>query len=397
MLNRFTLNGKTIFNPAIVTRAALALVALVALAVPSGALAASQGGAVVFSKVVTKTVKEVVKDKEGNPVKDKDGKEEVKETKTVEGGLFAVRDGHLNQLTEDPTDTEPAFSPDGRAIAYVRGGDVFSVRADGSGLRRLTSGPELDSAPTVSPDGKTVVFERRSAADAPGDLYSVRLLGGSQRALTTTPEDDHEASFSTDGRLVVFVRSAAEAGGGTADDIYSMRASGARQARLTKTGRIDEFDPRYFAGGIAFSRGEAGEAPSAYADIYTMRGNGTKVRALVAGAGSAYVEDVTSNGRTLLFRRDQGLWIKKIGPTRARKLSQLPDGSQTNAVFSSDGKRVAAFIEVDGREQLSSINVDNGSANELAEGFNPSEASETPTGGTTSTIGPVMTWQPTRG
>ena len=29
----------------------------------------------------------------------------------AKGGLFAVRDGHLNQLTEDPTDTEPAFSP----------------------------------------------------------------------------------------------------------------------------------------------------------------------------------------------------------------------------------------------------------------------------------------------
>ena len=37
---------------------------------------------------------------------------------TVKGGLFAVKDGRLNQLTEDPTDTEPSFSPDGRAIAF---------------------------------------------------------------------------------------------------------------------------------------------------------------------------------------------------------------------------------------------------------------------------------------
>ena len=54
----------------------------------------------------------------------------------VEGGLYAVTDGHLNQLTEDPTDTEPAFSPDGRGIAFVRGGDIYAVRADGSGQRR---------------------------------------------------------------------------------------------------------------------------------------------------------------------------------------------------------------------------------------------------------------------
>ena len=372
----------------------LALVAFLALAVPSGAAAAgSHGGAVVFSKVITKTTKEVVKDKEGKPVKDKDGKDEIKETTTTEGGLFAVREGRLNQLTEDPTDTEPAFSPDGRAIAYVRGGDVFSVRADGSGLRQLTSGSALDAAPVVSPDGKFVVLERRASEGAPADLYRVRALGGDLRVLTSAPQDDHEASFSTDGRAIVFVRSAGQANGTTADDIYSMRPSGARQARLTKTRRIDEFSPRFFAGGILFSRGESGDTPSAYADVYTMRSNGKKVKELVAGAGSAYVEDVTPQGRTLLFRRDQGLWIKQIGPTKARKLTQLPDGSETNAVFSSDGKRVAAFIEADERAQLSSISVHNGSARRLAEGIVPSETSET--GGTVTTIGPVITWQPT--
>ena len=145
------------------------------------------------------------------------------------------------------------------------------------------------------------------------------------------------------------MRSVAETGGGTADDLYSVRPSGAALARLTRTGRIDEFDPRYFAGGILFSRGESGEEASAYADIYTMRRNGRKARSLVAGAGSAYVEDVTPDGHLLLFRRDQGLWVKRIGPGKARKLSDLPDGSQTNAVFSSDGAQVAAFIEAEGR------------------------------------------------
>ena len=113
------------------------LLALLALAVPTTAAAAPSTGAVVFSKATT--VEGVAK-----------------------GGLFAVRDGRLNQLTEDPTDTEPAFAADGRTIAFVRAGDLYSVRPDGSGQRRLTSGPELDSAPIVSPDGRTVVFERRA-------------------------------------------------------------------------------------------------------------------------------------------------------------------------------------------------------------------------------------------
>jgi dipeptidyl aminopeptidase/acylaminoacyl peptidase len=364
-----------------------AILAVIALALPAVAAAAPKTGAVVFSKSVTKVTKEVVKDKEGKPVKDKDGKDEIKETTTVEGGLFAVRDGHLNQLSEDPTDTEPAFSPDGRTIAFVRGGDLYSVRPDGSGQRHLTSGAELDSAPVVSPNGRYLVFERRTSAVAAADLYTVRVLGGGLHRVTNSAEDDHDAVFSPDGKAIAFVRSSA-----ASDDIYSVRPSGARLARLTKTGRLDEFAPRYFAGGILYSRGDNSEGPSAYADVFTMRSNGTKVRPLVKGVGSAYVEDVSSDGHLLLFRRDQGLWVKRIGPGKARKLSQLPDGSETNAVFSSDGKRVAAFIEAEGREQLSSIDVRSGSTSRLAEGFVPSETSET--GGVTTTLGPVIAWQP---
>lgn len=374
----------------------LAVVAIAALVVPSAVASAagSHGGAVVFSRAITKTEKVVVKDAEGNPVKDEEGNEKTEDKITVEGGLFAVKDGRLNQLTEDPTDTEPAFSPDGRAIAFVRAGDVFSVRADGSGLRRLTSGSELDSAPLVAPNGKFVVYERRATEGAPADLYSVSMLGGAARQLTRDADDDHDASFSPDGKAVVYVRSVAETGGGTADDLYSMRPTGARQARLTRTARIDEFEPRYFAGGIVFSRGESTPGPSAYADVYTAKRNGKRAKPQIAGAGSAYVEDVTRDGHTVLFRRDQGLWVKRIGDGRARKISELPDNSETNAVFSSDGKKVAAFSQVDGRIQLSSIDVASGDDRQLAAGFEPEEPSGN--GGQVTTIGPVITWQPVR-
>ena len=173
----------------------------------------------------------------------------------------------------------------------------------------------------------------------------------------TSASDEHEASFSPDGKTIVFVRSIAETGGGFADDIYSVRPSGAGLARLSKTGHIDEFSPRYFKGGIVFSRGQSGEGPGAYADIFTMRRNGTKVKVLVAGAGSSFVEDVAPEAQMLLFRRDQGLWVKKIGPGRAHKLSEVADNSATNSVFSSDGRKVAAFIATDEAETLSAIDV----------------------------------------
>jgi dipeptidyl aminopeptidase/acylaminoacyl peptidase len=339
----------------------ISILALLSLAVSASAAQAASPRAVVYSKSTTV---------EG-------------ETK---GGLFAVKAGHLNQITEDPTDTEPVFSPDGRTIAFARDGDLYSVRPDGSGQRKLTSGPGFDSAPLVSPDGRRVVFERRAAAGAPADLYTVRTLGGGLHALTSGADDDHQVDYSPDGRAIVFVRGSGGAPNAQ-EDLYSIRPSGAGLARLTRTGGVDEFKPRYFAGGILFSRGESTEGPAAYADVYTTRRNGTRVKPLVAGVGSAYVEDVAPNGRTVLFRRDQGLWSKPIGPGRARKLCQLPDGSETNGVFSSDGRRVAAFVGAEEQQSLVAIDVATRRQTELAEGFEASEKDGT-------VIGPVIAWQP---
>jgi dipeptidyl aminopeptidase/acylaminoacyl peptidase len=340
----------------------ISLIALVSLVLPATAAAAPSTGAVVFSKATTV-----------------DG--------VAKGGLFAVRDGRLNQLTEDPADTEPAFAADGRTIAFARDGDLYSVRPDGSGQRRLTSGPEVDSTPIVSPDGRSVVFERRTAAGTAADLYRVGAKGGGVHALTSGAADDHDAEFSGDGRAIVFVRGVAVSATNSAEDLFSIRPSGAGLARLTRTAGSDEFEPRYFAGGIVFSRGESTPGPAAFADIYTMRANGTNVKPQVRGVGSAYVEDVGGKGRMLLFRRDQGLWAKRIGPAAARKLAQLPDGSETNGVFSSDGKKVAAFLAVEERQQLVSIDVATRRQSNLAEGFEVDSKDGT-------VIGPVIAWQP---
>lgn len=341
-----------------------ALLVLFALAVPATASAASsRTGAVVFSRA----------SEEGSVLK---------------GGLYAAKEGHLNQLTEDPADSEPDFSADGRRIAFVRSGDVWAMRADGTGQHKLTSGSEVDSRPQFSPDGHYVVFERRAVTEgSPRDLYRVNL-GGSAYALVSGAYDEHEASFSPDGRAIVFVRSIAETGGGFADDVFSVRPSGAGLARLTSSGHIDEFSPRYFKGGIVFSRGQSGEGSGAYADIFTMRRSGSNVRVQVAGAGSSFVEDVAPGAQLLLFRRDQGLWVKKIGPGRAHKLSEVADGSSTNSVFSSDGRRVAAFVATEEAETLSAVDVASRRSAELAEGFSLES------GSVATSIGPVITWQP---
>jgi tricorn protease-like protein len=255
----------------------------------------------------------------------------------------------------------------------------------------LTSGPEVDARPQLAPNGRYLVFERRVAGtERPRDLYTVRLDGSGLRELVGFVEDLHEATFSPDGRSIAFVRSMPRHDGGFSDDVYSVRPSGEGLKRLTLTYRVDEFSPRYFRGGIVYSRGQSEEGPGAYADVYTMRRNGLKPRPLIRGAGSAFVEDVAPNGKVVLFRRDQGLWVKPIGAGRAQKLSEVADNSATNSVFSSDGRKVAAFVATEDAETLSAIDVASRRSAELAEGFTLES------GSVASSIGPVIAWQPVR-
>ena len=50
--------------------------------------------------------------------------------------------------------TEPSFSPDRKEIAFVSGGDIWSVPAEGGIARLLVSHPATESKPLFSPEGK---------------------------------------------------------------------------------------------------------------------------------------------------------------------------------------------------------------------------------------------------
>ena len=153
----------------------LMLLTISALALPAAvSAAAGSGGALVFSRVLT-TAQGTSGEGTSTP-----------KAAELEGGLFAARNGGLNQLTENPADTQPDFSSDGRLIAFARDGDIWAMRPDGSGQHPLTSGPEVDAGPQFAPNGHYVVFERRAAAGEPRDLYTVDIAAEGLHALTST-------------------------------------------------------------------------------------------------------------------------------------------------------------------------------------------------------------------
>ncbi len=101
--------------------------------------------------------------------------------------------------------TTPSWSPDGREIAFVGPGLKMSVaRADGSGVRKLTSGLDRQVSPAWSPDGDRIAFI--SDRGDSFDVWSIRPDGTGTQRLTDHPEDETLPTWSPDGNRIAFIR-----------------------------------------------------------------------------------------------------------------------------------------------------------------------------------------------
>jgi Tol biopolymer transport system component len=93
------------------------------------------------------------------------------------------------------SDADPAWSPDGTMIAFRRRGandnfDVYLMRADGSGVRPIATGPAREEKPAWSPDGNQVmIISNRDTSGQPAATYDVYVFdvdGGAPRPLGLT-------------------------------------------------------------------------------------------------------------------------------------------------------------------------------------------------------------------
>ena len=82
------------------------------------------------------------------------------------GDVWVSRGATETKLTTGGGWSRPRFSPDGRAIALLRAGRLWTMKADGTAKRRLTT--RAASGPSWSPDGRTIAFASLSCSGGPG-------------------------------------------------------------------------------------------------------------------------------------------------------------------------------------------------------------------------------------
>ena len=129
--------------------------------------------------------------------------------------------------------TFPDFSPNGRllvfagtATASASNDDVYVIGADGSGVTQLTSGAGNNDYPAYSPDGRRIAF----VSDRTGveQVWVMNADGTGNRQLTSGPGNDFGAAWSPDGRQIAFVR---DVGRGDRS-VWVMDADGSNAHRL---------------------------------------------------------------------------------------------------------------------------------------------------------------------
>ncbi len=168
------------------------------------------------------------------------------------GHLFVrvLGEGRPLQLTDgDGADASPAWAPDGRSVAFVRceaeGCGLFAIPALGGEARRLTDAPAFPWGLAFAPDGQTLAFVTRDTSGAPARLAQLDLATGTHRPLTDPPPTsggDIDPVFAPDGRTILFRRRT----GGGGEDLYRLALPDGSPERLTH-------DDRSLAG-TAFSR-----------------------------------------------------------------------------------------------------------------------------------------------
>lgn len=208
---------------------------------------------------------------------------------------------------------EPAWSPDGSTVAFNsvsgHGVNLFTVKANGSGLSELPLAVgEFNGDPAYSPDGTQISFDQDTGSVAPKvhGIFIVNADGTNAHRLTRSPATkeafDTESQWSPDGTRIAFTR--VKRIGRAAIFVIGVHGHGLK--RLTPW-KLDAATPDWSPDGrtIIFNT-HFDPGPGQSANLYSMRPDGSGRRALThhhRGRAHAFRPCWSPDGTKILFSR----------------------------------------------------------------------------------------------
>src|SRR4051812_23807983 len=259
-----------------------------------------------------------------------------------------------NPQTTDglPYFTEPAISPDLSEIAFVSGGDIWTVAAAGGDAHLLVSHPANEARPLYSPDGKRLAFI--SARTGNGDIYVLTLDSGDLKRLTFDDSNDQLDAWSADGKWIYFSSSSRDISG--MSDIFRVNVDGGTPMQVS----ADRYTAEYFAApspdgktialsGHGFGFGQwwrKGHSHIDESEIWLLHPGATPSYDKISEGGAKEMWPMWSkDGRSVYYMSDrsgaENLWIAEPG-RKPKALTNFTNGRVLWPSISSDG-RVIVF------------------------------------------------------
>jgi Tol biopolymer transport system component len=219
----------------------------------------------------------------------------------------------------------PDWSPSGRRIAFAleRGNTshIMVMRADGRNLRDLTRSG-FETQPAFTPDGRHLVFECNCA---PQGIFMMSDDGLDRHRLTTHEfphEPDSDPNVSPDARTVTFVRPQVA---GRLQGLYAVDLSGAHVRQLVPSQRDVAVKHDWAPDGrhllvTVDADYPAGRSPN----VATVRRDGSHLRLLThfkGGAFGAFGGSYSPDGRWVVLR------VENVAKRSYRLLKMHPDGT----------------------------------------------------------------------
>ncbi len=257
-----------------------------------------------------------------------------------------------------------AISPDSRnmmafSITPLDGdNEIFTVNADGSGIRQLTDHPERDCAPAWSPDAKKIAFYVHYDETHTWSVFVMDADGSNIKRLTDKKGvRDQSPSWSPDGKQIVFGRKTF-----VSSEIWKMNSDG---SDLMKYDFVIGGGPEWSPDGtqIVFHSSRNGKS-----EIYVMDTDGSNKRKLTSNDSDEWWPSWSPDGRQIVFQsdRDGNFEIYKMNADGANPV-RLTDNSAEDAEpsWSPDGKKIAFSSFRDGKFEIYIMNTDGSSQTRL--------------------------------